>query len=118
MDIPLEIVPTFTSRKVPVAIFVLVITTFLQIVVSIALYGARATANGDNPAGMLRDWRGVLNNDLLVLWLPPIVSAIVIGGTLSLAFRLNKPVAYLAAVLVSGVTWIIALTIAINNFGA
>jgi hypothetical protein len=112
MDDKPEAIQSFALRKASLAIFGTAITVFFQIAASIALYGARATAKGNSP------WQSILSNDLLVLWLPAIVSAIIIGAIFSLVLRQYKPGAYIVAVVVSGVTWIIALTIAINKFGA
>jgi hypothetical protein len=117
MDVNLAAAPSPTVRKTSAAILGMAIMVSLQLIVSVALYGARATANGDGH-WVSSTLKTILNNDLLVLWSPSIVSAIIMGAILSLALRLNKPAACFVAVVVSGVTWIVSLTVAINKFGA
>jgi hypothetical protein len=117
MNLPPTTKP-FTSRHTATALVATVILLVLQLAATIALYGWRATANNSNPRSLLC-WTDLLDNDLFVLWLPPAATVLAIGMVLSICLPLKNLLAYFfVAAALSAVTWITALTIAINRWGA
>src|SRR4051812_31153918 len=89
-------IKAFSGRNPATALVAVVSLLVLQLAASIALYGARA-------------------NNLFLLWLPPVVTVLAMSVVLSGCLSLKKPLALFVAAALSAITWMVALTIAINK---